>query len=59
MKAGVIQTQEAKEGESHKSTCMTKPGFGKYDLDTGLSINKKVLVRSQAGNKGLKKDAYQ
>jgi hypothetical protein len=38
---------------------MTKPGFGKYDLDTGLALAKKVRVRSKAGTKGLKKDAYQ
>ena len=31
-------------------TCIQKPGFGKYDLDSGLSNARKYIVRNSEGN---------
>ena len=34
---------------------ITKPGYGKYDLDTGLSRDQKIQVRRQLKNDPAKK----
>tara|TARA_B110000285_G_scaffold175701_1_gene197114 strand:+ start:137 stop:469 length:333 start_codon:yes stop_codon:yes gene_type:complete len=42
MNAGILSTQDDDASGCNEKTLMTKPGYGKYDLDTGLNISKKI-----------------
>ena len=47
MNAGFLSTKgNTDDGGCNAKVMMTKPGFGKYDLDTGLTISRKIAVRS-------------
>ena len=48
LKSGVFSDDD-KKGK----TCIQRPGFGKYDLDTGLNQAQKKVVRNQNSNKNL------
>lgn len=48
LKSGVFGQDEK---EKDRKACISRPGYGKYDLDTGLNQAKKAMVRNSKENK--------